>query len=802
MKKLLLSALALGAFTLGHAQLVGYSVVEIADHDTTGIASLAGMKTYRVYADLTSPTDKVSAVYGDQTAPLSLTSTTGFFNSAFGDDLAQGVNSLFFTAFPEAEYDSWLTIGYAPGDPVLGNVGTVGMVGPLTSFNSGGDLVLDDQFGGSWFVTTDPNSVAGDDLQVLICQLTTAGSFQGSFNIQIFVGGDQSNEQQAEGFLFSSDSGAIFGCMDETAENYNPDATAEGPCTYACSLELAAGNLTSISCPGLTDGEITVAQTGAQFGVTYGIDGAAPSFTNPNFDDLQAGPHYIVGIDGAGCTDTLEFNIVAPQPLAVSAVLQSAVSCNGDADAVIGGTATGGTGALQFSLNDPAFTNPSSALNFSGLASGTYTVYAEDENGCTANSTAIFINNPAVINVYITTSLPASCADSEDGTIIVTTVGGTAGSTGFQYSVDQVNYTTGTSTNGSVLNVGPGSYTVYVTDVNGCTGQSATPVTISSPLPLDLTLATEDISCAGSDDGSVTLAAAGGAGGYMFTFNGADAAGQTFFGDLAAGSYDVTVTDLNDCVTTNAVELVDPAPVVAAASATDISCNGSTDGFVTGSATGGTGNFTYSIDGVTFVAGDTFAATSVGNYTVYVQDENGCQAEATALVSEPDAIDVTSTTVNADEVGGGQIDLTVTGGTAPYTFVWSGPDGFFSVDEDIDNAFAGGYIVTVTDSNDCEATYEVEVALGVADLGVASNISVYPNPSTGLFQVNLEGLRGERLVLEVTDMQGRAVFSEVLGQRVGEFQYNMDLTGLANGFYQFHLTTDTGRASLQLVKRD
>lgn len=74
MKKLILSAMALGMISMSQAQLVGYSVVEVADHDTTGIASLAGMKTYRVYADLTNPTDKVSAVYGDETAPLSLTS--------------------------------------------------------------------------------------------------------------------------------------------------------------------------------------------------------------------------------------------------------------------------------------------------------------------------------------------------------------------------------------------------------------------------------------------------------------------------------------------------------------------------------------------------------------------------------------------------------------------------------------------------------------------------------------------------------------------------------------------------------
>lgn len=802
MKKLLLSALAFGVVSMAQAQLVGYSVVEIADHDTTGIASLAGMKTYRVYADMTNPDDKVSAVYGDETAPLSLTSSDGFFNSSFGDDLAQNINVLFFSAFPEVEYDSWLTIGYAPGDPVLGNVGTVGMVLPLEEFNNGGDLVLNDQFGGSWFVTADPNATAGDDLQVLIAQLTTSGTFEGSFNIQVFINGDQTDEQQAEGFLFSSEAGAIFGCMDEAAENYNPDATSPAPCNYACALELSAGTLVPISCPGLSDGEVTVAQTGGQFGVTYGIDGAVPSFTNPNFDDLTAGEHFIVGVDGAGCVDTLEFTIVNPEPLAVSAVLESAVSCNGDEDAVIGGTASGGTGTLMFSLNDNTFANATSTLEFSGLGSGNYIIYVQDENECTASSPSIVVNNPAPINVYVTSSANASCSDSEDGTIIVTTVGGTPGSTGFQYTVDQVNYTTGTNPNGSVLNVGPGTYTVYVSDVNGCTGQTAAPVTISSPMALALTLASEGISCTGAADGSVTLAASGGSGGYVYTFNGEDAAGSTFFGDLDAGSYEVTVTDVNDCMTTESVELVEPAAVVASATATDISCNGSADGFVSGAATGGTGNYTFSIDGVSYVAGGTFGVDAAGEYTVYAQDENGCIAEAAATVAEPDAIVVTSTSEGANEVGGGSIDITVEGGTAPYTFVWSGPDGFFSVDEDITDGYAGAYTVTVTDSNDCEVTYETDIAMGVVNLAVAEAIAVYPNPSTGLFQVSLEGLRGERLQFEVTDMQGRAVYSEAFGNRVGNMLHTMDLTELASGFYQFHVATESGRQTLQLVKRD
>ena len=734
-----------------HAQLLGYSVVEVANHDTTGIEALAGMTTYRVYADLTNPDDKVNAVYGIETAPLSLTSSDGFFNSDFGDDLAQNINVLFISAFPEVEYDSWLTIGYAPCDPVLGNVGTVGMVLPLEEFNNGGDLVLDDQFGGSWFVTTDPNATAGDDLQVLIAQLTTAGTFEGSFNIQVFVNGDQADEQQAEGFLFSSEAGAIFGCMDEAAENYNPDATSPAPCNYACALELTTGTLVPISCPGLSDGEVTVAQTGGQFGVTYGIDGAVPSFTNPNFDDLTAGEHFIVGIDGAGCVDTLEFTIVNPAPLAVSAVLESAVSCNGDQDAVIGGTATGGTGALMYSLNDNTFANATSTLEFAGLGSGNYTIYVQDENGCTASSPSIFVNNPAPINVYVTSSANASCSDSEDGTIIVTTVGGTPGSTGFQYTVDQVNYTTGTNPNGSVLNVGPGTYTVYVSDVNGCTGQTANPVTISSPMALALTLATEGISCTGAADGSVTLAASGGSGGYLYTFNGEDAAGSTIFSDLDAGTYEVTVTDLNDCMSTESVELVDPAAVVASATATDISCYGAADGFVSASVTGGTGTYTFSIDFVSFSADGTFTVGAAGDYTVYAIDSNGCigQAANPVQIESPSPIQLTINELSMDcDEGGGSVQMDVTGGVPPYSVSILLGGSELLQENNGSNSFEfsglslGQHTVRVDDSNLCTLN---------TDIVVPSEDPTYDCDGNCINDSDLDGICDENEVLGCTD---------------------------------------------------
>lgn len=214
------------------AQFTGLEVVEVADHDTTDLPQLAGMTTYRLYANLSHADDVVSAVYGDEINPLLISTSEDFFNSSFGDDLAQSINTLFYSSFPEVEYDSWLTIGYAPGDPVLGNVGTVGMMSDLAAFNEGDNILLNDPFGGSWFVTTDQNAIAGEDLKVLLGQFTTSGTLQGTLNIQVFSQGDQSNEQLVEQIGFFAGA-TVPGCTDAGACNYDAAASSDdGSCEY------------------------------------------------------------------------------------------------------------------------------------------------------------------------------------------------------------------------------------------------------------------------------------------------------------------------------------------------------------------------------------------------------------------------------------------------------------------------------------------------------------------------------------------------------------------------------------------
>ena len=259
MKHFLPLVLSVLVVSTGFAQLTGISVEEYADHSTTGIAELEGMITYRVYVDCTNPLDEISAIYGDATSPLSLSPTDVFYQDGFGEAYGWNINPAFFSAFASLEYDSWVTIG-AEDNVVIGTHNTVGL--DMSNFEAGGGLTVDNANGGSWFTLFgDEAAQAGDDLRVLIAQLTVPAdaSFTGNFNVQMFINGEQSSSTQYPSVPFSSEADAVFGCLDPVATNYNPDATEQGElCLYECALSLTVAEVMGTSCPGLSDGEVVI----------------------------------------------------------------------------------------------------------------------------------------------------------------------------------------------------------------------------------------------------------------------------------------------------------------------------------------------------------------------------------------------------------------------------------------------------------------------------------------------------------------------------------------------------------------
>ena len=242
---------------------------------------IPGMTTYRFYLNMANDDDFMSSVYGNNTAPLSLSTTTGFYNSSFGGTTAGMINPAFLAFFPDMAADSWVTIGI-DSQPV-GDQGPISTVESADqpwvnafafgSSTDGQDFMMDDFTGGAWYVLNGtPNGLPDAvNSRVLFMQLTTAGEISGTLNTQVFVNGDGLNDVR-DTFTFSgtgdfaadgNEATNACGCTDEAAFNFDPAADYDdGSC-----LDVVEGCIDGTACnydfvSNTDDGSCTYADAG------------------------------------------------------------------------------------------------------------------------------------------------------------------------------------------------------------------------------------------------------------------------------------------------------------------------------------------------------------------------------------------------------------------------------------------------------------------------------------------------------------------------------------------------------------
>ena len=750
------------------AQLTGISVETYMVHEGISIPELAGFTTYHVYANTTNSEDFVSAVFGDSDNAMAFSSAGTVYQSAPSYNYGSEPNPALFSVIPTLEYDSWMSIGMMSSDDD-GSISNIGMSDAMDEFSSTGNFYIDDPIGGSWFFPGFPcgttpivdcadqyAAFGGADNKVLLAQITTDDSFTGVFNVQIFVNGLQGNTNNYMGVAFSSDMNDTFGCTDPNASNYDATATVDDlSCVLPCSLALVVDSATSPTCNGDNDGSLNITSTGAQGSDDYyfGIDDETPSNFGI-FNDLLAGDYFVQIVDGAGCQASATVTVPATEAVSLSATLTSPISCNDTNDAVITvSNAMGGDGNLEFYLQGAPETS-STEMTFSGLSAGTYTVIATDGNGCSANSVATLVNNPTAIQVFVTNSSPASCFNVTDGQIIVSGFGGAVPAS-ITYSVN------GESGLTSPLMVPGGTFTVTGTDINGCSGSSEE--VVIGPDAIMVNAMATAVACTDDSNGIVSWAPVGGAGGFTVTVLDSTLTGSSYEG-LSAGTYTVLVSDGNGCSTSEMVEVMNAVPVVATATSTSVTCSGSEDGVVSIDATGGTGAFQYSDNGNTFVATNEFDDLGADDYTFYAQDENGCIAEADVEVTSPDPIVIGGFPSEGEDTGNAVIDISVTGGTPDYSYEWTGPGVDGTTTADLEGLSSGTYTVEVTDAAGCSEVATFNVVTGIYELAGGVEAQIFPNPSTGLFQVQWEGWTGGDVAFSCYRRSWTSSYTRCLGR--------------------------------------
>jgi gliding motility-associated-like protein len=412
-----------------------------------------------------------------------------------------------------------------------------------------------------------------------------------------------------------------------------------------------------VSCFNALDGEIVVSANGGTGAYSYSLNGGAAQSSNI-FSGLAAGSYSIVVSDINGCMVELgNIFIINPDAIRLGVNVTAQVSCHDANDGQIVATPTGGTGSYMYSLNGGPF---QSSNTFSGLPAGIYSVVVMDANGCTYTVSNIFINNPPALLATAGFSAQVSCYNVSDGYISVMASGGTGA---YQYSINNGPW----QSSSDFSNLIPGLHVVTVMDANSCLVELPA-ITIANPDQLVLTLdEVLPVSCYNAADGQITVSASGGTGMYSYTINGNPQSSGVFTG-LGAGSYVIAVYDENRCVVTSLpVSFINPLPVgVFVTGDLNIECAGNNDGVIEVYATGGNGNYNFSLNGGMSQSSGVFSGLAAGYYEVLVTDANGCSNLAEVVINSVDALVIDyKTYCKAGEVG---IQVNASGGSGVYQY--------------------------------------------------------------------------------------------------------------------------------------
>jgi gliding motility-associated-like protein len=342
----------------------------------------------------------------------------------------------------------------------------------------------------------------------------------------------------------------------------------------------------------------------------------------------------VTDVSGNITTCNFQVTIVPPEGLSGTIISRFDVTCNGDANGSVIVQGTGGYGSYEYKLDAGAY-QPSGS--FGSLSAGTYIVTIRDEDN-TTYEVPVTITQPQPFNAEITSVNDVTCSGNADGAIDVTATGGTepyifswTGTGGF------------TSVLADLEDLSPGSYSLTVTDANGC-GTFILDAVIGEPAPLVITIDSYSdyngfgVACNGGTDGSISSSASGGTGPYVFSWTGPAgfASSSDDITNLGSGSYSLEVTDASGCFVTSLVNITEPDPLSIEFTVTEASCPDEPDGSIELAISGGTQPYE--------IIWDNGAVTGLredlvpGVYSVVVTDMNHC----------PGTIDITVGTVGTE----------------------------------------------------------------------------------------------------------------------------------------------------------
>lgn len=417
------------------------------------------------------------------------------------------------------------------------------------------------------------------------------------------------------------------------AGTYSVIATAANGCSGTGSGQVAntsgvnavISGITQITCFGASNGIVSLNVTGGTAPITYtwSDQGFASSFSSRN--NLGPGAQSVVVTDNSGCSVTLNFTITQPAQLTANLVSSQNVSCNGAANGSINMTVAGGTLPYSITWSNSASTTE----DLASLSGGTYQLSVTDNKGCQAQGPSVNVVEPAALVLSLVSFEDISCFNGNDGSIVVSAVGGT---TPYTFNAGGAN-----QSNGVFNTLTANTYSVSVTDNNGCTDDLIQILTQPSAALSVVLDSFSNVSCNNAADGFISVTASGSNAPFTYTINGGAPQFSGLFENLDAGSYTVQAIDNEGCTASLTQAISEPAVLNLTMSSTDAS-PGASNGTATVGIAGGTSPYTTSWNDA--ASQSTLTATNLptGTYVVSVVDAEGCSATNSVFVDVVGAI--------------------------------------------------------------------------------------------------------------------------------------------------------------------
>jgi len=398
---------------------------------------------------------------------------------------------------------------------------------------------------------------------------------------------------------------------------------------------------------------------------------------------------------------------------------------------------------------------------YGGAGTYTITLYYQRTGSCVLDSLQM--------QVVINSDLPPLNLPNDtvfcDANATLTLNATTTGATSYLWSNN--------STNPVITVNSAGTYSVTVSDALNCTVTGSVTVDYVN---LTLTTTQTNVTCMGMNDGTATVNPSGGYQPYTYSWNTIPVSSTQTISNLPAGTYSVTVSENNGCTATSSVTITEAGLLNITPSQTDVSCFGYSDGIASVSVTGGTPPYTYAWNTTPVQTSSTASGLSVGSYTITITDNLGCSASQLFTLNEPSEFQADIITISPAACAGtpGQMTASATGGTAPYSYLWSTTPSQSSVTAT--GLPAGTYTVTITDNNGCSATAGAEyTVIGLSFTQTPENCgqsngsaTVSVNTYTGSYSItwntgstdpSISNLSAGTYTVTVTDDNGSCVMN-------------------------------------------